>query len=78
MAVARCFPHQIRRLIGDFGVPIAIFIMIAIDICIEDAYTQVGVFPAPHKQPCTFLSAGFSDRLHCPLLRNWWCPTALR
>ena len=32
---------QIRRLIGDFGVPIAIFIMIAIDINIEDAYTQV-------------------------------------
>lgn len=28
-------------MIGDFGVPIAIFFMIAIDICIEDAYTQV-------------------------------------
>lgn len=41
--VARCLPHQIRRLIGDFGVPIAIFIMIAIDISIEDAYTQVGI-----------------------------------
>lgn len=34
---------QIRRLIGDFGVPIAIFVMIAIDISISDAYTQVGV-----------------------------------
>lgn len=41
--VAHCLSHQIRRLIGDFGVPIAIFIMIAIDICIEDAYTQVGI-----------------------------------
>lgn len=32
---------QLRRMIGDFGVPISIFIMIAIDITIEDAYTQV-------------------------------------
>lgn len=32
---------QIRRMIGDFGVPIAIFFMIAVDISIEDAYTQV-------------------------------------
>ncbi|XP_042247883.1 solute carrier family 4 member 1a (Diego blood group) [Thunnus maccoyii] len=38
-------PGPIRRLIGDFGVPIAIFIMIAIDICIEDAYTQKLVVP---------------------------------
>ncbi|KAK7940605.1 hypothetical protein WMY93_003931 [Mugilogobius chulae] len=29
-----------RRLIGDFGVPIAIFFMIFVDINIEDAYTQ--------------------------------------
>jgi hypothetical protein len=28
-------------MIGDFGVPIAIFFMIAVDITIEDAYTQV-------------------------------------
>lgn len=41
--VPRCLAHQVRRLIGDFGVPIAIFIMIAIDISIEDAYTQVGI-----------------------------------
>ena len=34
---------QIRRLIGDFGVPIAIFFMIAVDINIDDAYTQVGI-----------------------------------
>ncbi|CAF92029.1 unnamed protein product, partial [Tetraodon nigroviridis] len=38
-------PGRIRRLIGDFGVPIAIFVMIAIDICIEDAYTQKLVVP---------------------------------
>lgn len=28
-------------MIGDFGVPIAIFFMIAVDISISDAYTQV-------------------------------------
>jgi len=28
-------------MIGDFGVPIAIFFTIAVDICISDAYTQV-------------------------------------
>ncbi|KAM6914221.1 solute carrier family 4 member 1a (Diego blood group) [Lycodopsis pacificus] len=39
------FPGPIRRLIGDFGVPIAIFFMIAVDICIEDAYTQKLVVP---------------------------------
>ncbi|XP_058510566.1 solute carrier family 4 member 1a (Diego blood group) [Solea solea] len=33
-------PGPLRRLIGDFGVPIAIFIMIAVDISIKDAYTQ--------------------------------------
>ncbi|KAM7371683.1 hypothetical protein PAMP_008898 [Pampus punctatissimus] len=38
-------PGPIRRLIGDFGVPIAIFFMIALDICIEDAYTQKLVVP---------------------------------
>ncbi|XP_069021594.1 solute carrier family 4 member 1a (Diego blood group) [Embiotoca jacksoni] len=38
-------PGPIRRLIGDFGVPISIFFMIAVDICIEDAYTQKLVVP---------------------------------
>ncbi|XP_068606041.1 solute carrier family 4 member 1a (Diego blood group) [Brachionichthys hirsutus] len=33
-------PGPLRRLIGDFGVPIAIFIMIAVDISIKDTYTQ--------------------------------------
>lgn len=54
-----CFLPQIRRLIGDFGVPIAIFIMIAIDICIADAYTQVGLDPTAllrtHSHLCLHL-----------------------
>ncbi|XP_028825383.1 solute carrier family 4 member 1b (Diego blood group) [Denticeps clupeoides] len=33
-------PGKIRRLMGDFGVPIAIFSMIMVDINIEDTYTQ--------------------------------------
>lgn len=32
---------QIRRVIGDFGVPIAILIMVLVDYSIEDTYTQV-------------------------------------
>ncbi|XP_056262391.1 solute carrier family 4 member 1a (Diego blood group) isoform X2 [Pseudoliparis swirei] len=39
------FPGPIRRLIGDFGVPIAIFVMIAVDISIADAYTQKLMVP---------------------------------
>nr|XP_033945866.1 solute carrier family 4 member 1a (Diego blood group) isoform X2 [Pseudochaenichthys georgianus] len=38
-------PGLIRRLIGDFGVPIAIFLMIAIDFNIKDTYTQKLVVP---------------------------------
>ncbi|TKS92274.1 Band 3 anion exchange protein [Collichthys lucidus] len=38
-------PGWLRRLIGDFGVPIAIFCMIAVDISIKDAYTQKLVVP---------------------------------
>ncbi|TRY98249.1 hypothetical protein DNTS_021339 [Danionella cerebrum] len=38
-------PGPIRRMIGDFGVPIAIFFMIAVDIVISDAYTQKLVVP---------------------------------
>ncbi|XP_062994155.1 band 3 anion transport protein isoform X1 [Elgaria multicarinata webbii] len=34
------FPGKLRRVIGDFGVPIAIFIMALIDNFIEDTYTQ--------------------------------------
>lgn len=32
---------QVRRVIGDFGVPIAILIMVLVDYSIEDTYTQV-------------------------------------
>lgn len=39
------FVAQIRRLLGDFGVPIAIFLMVAIDINIDDTYTQKLVVP---------------------------------
>uniref|UniRef100_A0A4W4DVW9 Anion exchange protein n=1 Tax=Electrophorus electricus TaxID=8005 RepID=A0A4W4DVW9_ELEEL len=38
-------PGPIRRIIGDFGVPIAIFIMVAIDFFIDDTYTQKLVVP---------------------------------
>nr|XP_029485538.1 band 3 anion exchange protein-like [Oncorhynchus nerka]XP_029485539.1 band 3 anion exchange protein-like [Oncorhynchus nerka] len=38
-------PGKIRRLIGDFGVPIAIFLMCVVDINIENAYTQKLVVP---------------------------------
>lgn len=32
---------QFRRMIGDFGVPIAILIMVLVDYSINDTYTQV-------------------------------------
>ncbi|XP_071383785.1 solute carrier family 4 member 1b (Diego blood group) [Centroberyx affinis] len=38
-------PGKVRRLIGDFGVPIAIFLMIVVDINVEDTYTQKLVVP---------------------------------
>lgn len=34
------FPGRLRRIIGDFGVPIAILIMVLVDYGIEDTYTQ--------------------------------------
>ncbi|XP_035765480.1 anion exchange protein 2b [Neolamprologus brichardi] len=34
------FPGRIRRIIGDFGVPIAILIMVLVDYSLEDTYTQ--------------------------------------
>ncbi|XP_068775327.1 band 3 anion transport protein isoform X2 [Struthio camelus] len=33
-------PGKVRRLIGDFGVPISIFIMALVDFLIKDTYTQ--------------------------------------
>ncbi|KAF4084622.1 hypothetical protein AMELA_G00108150 [Ameiurus melas] len=38
-------PGKVRRLIGDFGVPIAIVLMVAVDISINDTYTQKLVVP---------------------------------
>ncbi|KAJ7984435.1 hypothetical protein DPEC_G00354810 [Dallia pectoralis] len=38
-------PGKIRRLIGDFGVPIAVLLMCLVDISIEDTYTQKLVVP---------------------------------
>ncbi|XP_053269077.1 solute carrier family 4 member 1b (Diego blood group) [Pleuronectes platessa] len=38
-------PGKVRRLIGDFGVPIAIFLMIVVDYNIDDTYTQKLVVP---------------------------------
>ncbi|XP_076023824.1 anion exchange protein 2-like [Genypterus blacodes] len=34
------FPGKLRRIIGDFGVPIAILIMVLVDYSAEDTYTQ--------------------------------------
>ncbi|XP_073720000.1 anion exchange protein 2b isoform X1 [Misgurnus anguillicaudatus] len=34
------FPGRLRRIIGDFGVPIAILIMVLVDYSIRDTYTQ--------------------------------------
>ncbi|XP_056285949.1 solute carrier family 4 member 1b (Diego blood group) [Pseudoliparis swirei] len=38
-------PGKVRRLLGDFGVPIAIFLMIVMDYAIDDTYTQKLVVP---------------------------------
>ena len=32
---------SVRRTIGDFGMPIAIFAMLGVDLAITDTYTQV-------------------------------------
>ncbi|XP_069502104.1 anion exchange protein 2 isoform X2 [Ambystoma mexicanum] len=37
---SRFFPGRIRRVIGDFGVPIAILIMVLVDYGFTDTYTQ--------------------------------------
>lgn len=39
---------QLRRVIGDFGVPISILIMVVVDSFVKDTYTQV----TPHPLPC--------------------------
>uniref|UniRef100_A0A4W3HQI4 Anion exchange protein n=1 Tax=Callorhinchus milii TaxID=7868 RepID=A0A4W3HQI4_CALMI len=40
LKVSRFLPGTIRRVIGDFGVPISILIMVLVDISITDTYTQ--------------------------------------
>lgn len=49
---------QFRRIIGDFGVPIAILIMVLVDYCINDTYTQVRL-KCYHSVSCKQLSFGF-------------------
>ncbi|KAM4604700.1 anion exchange protein 2a [Polymixia lowei] len=34
------FPGRLRRMIGDFGVPISILIMVLVDYSVKDTYTQ--------------------------------------
>lgn len=34
-------PPKARRLIGDFGIPISILVMVLVDYSITDTYTQV-------------------------------------
>ncbi|XP_011841381.1 PREDICTED: band 3 anion transport protein [Mandrillus leucophaeus] len=41
------FPGKLRRVIGDFGVPISILIMVLVDFFIEETYTQVTPPPTP-------------------------------
>ena len=38
---------QLRRTIGDFGVPISILIMVMVDALVQDTYTQVTLSPHP-------------------------------
>lgn len=40
--------YQVRRLIGDFGVPISMFLMIVLDYNIADTYTQVSSCDLDH------------------------------
>ncbi|XP_078079990.1 anion exchange protein 2-like isoform X2 [Mustelus asterias] len=40
LKTSQFFPGTLRRIIGDFGVPIAILVMVLIDFFIKDTYTQ--------------------------------------
>uniref|UniRef100_A0A8C5WIQ5 Anion exchange protein n=1 Tax=Leptobrachium leishanense TaxID=445787 RepID=A0A8C5WIQ5_9ANUR len=55
------FPGKFRRIIGDFGVPIAILIMVAADVSISDTYTKKLSLPK-----------GLSVSL--PTNRSWFIP----
>lgn len=50
--LASCFQlgclWQARRIIGDFGIPISILVMVLVDYSITDTYTQVSL---PHAPP---------------------------
>lgn len=49
---------QFRRIIGDFGVPIAILIMVLVDYSINDTYTQVRL-KHRHSVLCKCVTVGF-------------------
>ncbi|XP_063315373.1 band 3 anion transport protein isoform X1 [Pelobates fuscus] len=55
------FPGKLRRIIGDFGVPIAILIMVGVDFSIKDTYTKKLSLPK-----------GLSVSL--PSNRSWFIP----
>ncbi|XP_038634886.1 anion exchange protein 2-like isoform X1 [Scyliorhinus canicula] len=40
LKTSKFFPGTLRRVIGDFGVPIAILVMVLVDFFIKDTYTQ--------------------------------------
>ncbi|XP_048416374.1 anion exchange protein 2-like isoform X2 [Stegostoma tigrinum] len=56
LKTSQYFPGTIRRIVGDFGVPIAIFVMVLVDFFIKDTYTQKLFVPdglqvtCPHKR----------------------------
>lgn len=53
---------QLRRIIGDFGVPIAILIMVLVDYGVEDTYTQVRL-EYLLKEPCMFTEPDWTGKL---------------
>lgn len=48
---ARVFVLQARRIIGDFGIPISILVMVLVDYTITDTYTQVGASATLRASP---------------------------
>lgn len=46
-----CACPQLRRIIGDFGIPISALIMIMVDFLIQDTYTQVTPPPPSFNSP---------------------------
>lgn len=49
--LARLLVLQARRIIGDFGIPISILVMVLVDYTITDTYTQVGASTAHGAPP---------------------------